>query len=182
MAFKIYTKTGDKGKTSLLGGVRVPKYHLRIESYGTLDELNSWMGLLADLALNESSKSDIVAIQNELFVVGSYLAMESTETKFKLPAFNQALVGNLEKGIDSMESELEPLKQFILPGGHTHVSQIHITRCVCRRAERLVAHLAAEETIPENIIIFLNRLSDYLFVLSRHTAHLLQVKEVPWNP
>ncbi len=182
MAFKIYTKTGDKGQTSLIGGDRVPKHHVRIEAYGTVDELNSWIGLLRDETSVDFVKNRLGEIQNELFVYGSYFATPSSNVKFKLPEIHPELIKSLEADIDLMDSELIPLKQFILPGGTPIVSHIHIARCVCRRAERLVVSLSELDEVPASSIEFLNRLSDYLFTFARYSSHKLGVAEIPWKP
>lgn len=182
MSFKIYTKTGDAGETSLIGGTRVPKNHIRIESYGTVDELNSWMGLLGDLITNEQTRSIIKEVQDRLFTIGSLLATEK-ETKMQLPDLHAEDILLLEREIDRLDAALPAMKSFILPGGHPTVSQIHIARCVCRRAERLCVALGiqADET-GAMIIKYINRLSDYLFMLSRYTAQELGAAEIPWKP
>lgn len=184
MAFKIYTKTGDLGKTSLIGGTKVAKSHLRIESYGTIDELNSYVGLIADLIEDEKSKIDLKEIQDRLFTIGSSLACDpDKETLMRIPDLKDSDVEVLEKLIDEMNEVLEPMKSFILPGGHQTISTIHIVRCVCRRAERNCVHLQEEGLFIEPLVIkYLNRLSDYLFVLSRYCGKLLRVNEVPWVP
>lgn len=179
---KIYTKTGDKGLTSLIGGTRVPKNHLRIECYGTIDELNSWMGLIRDQNTNENIPKTILQIQDRLFIIGSLLAADPEKSKMKLPDITENDISFLENEIDDMEKNLEPLKNFILPGGHSSVSYCHIARCVCRRAERLSVALNEEQKVSEIILKYLNRLSDYLFVLGRFIAHLLGVNEHPWQP
>jgi cob(I)alamin adenosyltransferase len=179
---KIYTKTGDKGQTSLLGGSRVPKHHLRIESYGTVDELNSYIGLLRDQAIDEHSISILLEIQDRLFTIGSYLASEPGKSKVKIPELAENDISLLEKEIDQMNDNLPPMRSFILPGGHPIVSFCHIARCVCRRAERLVVHLAESEEVNEIVLRYLNRLSDYLFVLARKLSNSLQATEHPWKP
>ncbi len=179
---KIYTKTGDKGQTSLIGGTRVPKYHLRIEAYGTVDELNSWLGLIRDQAIDDHSLRILMDVQDRLFTIGSLLASDPEKSKMKLPELTIEDVTILENEMDTMETHLSELKSFILPGGHTTVSYTHIARCVCRRCERLVVHLTEENPIDPQIGIYLNRLSDYLFVLSRYFAQNLNVPESPWNP
>ncbi len=178
---KIYTKTGDKGDTSLFGGKRVSKGELRIESYGTIDELNSFIGLLRDQDVNKERKKILIEIQDRLFTIGSLLATEPGNTKVKVPALLPTDVEFLEKEIDNMESALSPMKSFVLPGGHPSVSYGHITRTVCRRAERLVIRLHESEKIDSLIITYLNRLSDYLFVLCRKMTKELKVDETPWN-
>ena len=182
MAFKVYTKTGDKGKTSLIGGTRLDKHHMRIEAYGTVDELNSWMGLLRDQKMDAGSKKVILEIQDRLFTLGSLLAADPKKNKMKLPEINEADVVLLEKQIDVMETHLPPMKHFVLPGGHTTVSYCHLARCVCRRAERTVVRLAQTEPVDALIYKYLNRLSDYLFVLSRKLSKDLKAKEMPWFP
>ncbi len=179
---KIYTKTGDKGQTSLIGGTRVPKYHLRIEAYGTVDELNSWIGLLRDQPLDDHSITILIEIQDRLFTIGAHLASDPDKSRMKLPELQEADVTLLENEIDKMEEELPALNSFILPGGHPVVSYTHITRCVCRRCERLVTQLKEETTINEIVAVYLNRLSDYLFVLSRFVAMQNNAAESPWSP
>lgn len=179
---KIYTKTGDQGETSLIGGTRVPKYHLRIEAYGTVDELNSWVGLIRDQIADENHVKQLLYIQDRLFTIGSLLAADPERSKMKLPTLSEADSQLLETEMDAMDEQLEPLKSFILPGGHPLVSQIHIARCVCRRAERLIVHLQNEAKTDPVISIYLNRLSDYLFLLSRWTAKNLNADESPWTP
>ncbi|MEN9331035.1 MAG: hypothetical protein RLZZ94_125 [Bacteroidota bacterium] len=179
---KIYTKTGDQGETSLIGGTRVPKYHLRIEAYGTVDELNSWVGLIRDQIGDKHHIQQLLYIQDRLFTIGSLLAADPEKSKMKLPELTEDNCKILEQEMDAMDEQLEPLKSFILPGGHPLVSQIHIARCVCRRAERLVVHLQNEAKTDPVISIYLNRLSDYLFLLSRWTAKNLNADESPWNP
>jgi cob(I)alamin adenosyltransferase len=180
MAYKIYTKTGDTGETSLFGGKRLPKCHLRIEAYGTVDELNSWIGLVADTSPEESIKSQLVAIQSLLFNVGAILATDP-EKPSPVDSIIPADIKALEVAIDTMEAELPPLKNFILPGGNSTVSHCHLARCVCRRAERLVVALSLEEKVDPILITYLNRLSDYLFVVARKTAQVLGAEEVLWK-
>lgn len=182
MTFKIYTKTGDKGETSLIGGVRVPKYHLRIESYGTVDELNSYIGLVKDMITDEHAKEVLYEIQDRLFTIGSVLASDPEKSKMKIPDLHETDVELLEKEMDAMNENLPELRSFILPGGHPAVSTAHVARCICRRAERLVVHLSNESQVPEIIAVYLNRLSDYLFVLSRKIATDFNVDEIPWRP
>jgi cob(I)alamin adenosyltransferase len=179
---KIYTKKGDQGQTSLIGGKRVPKYDLRIESYGTVDELNSYLGVLRDQPINEKYKSVLIDIQQILFTIGSHLAVGKEGTSMKLPQLKLSYVEALEKYIDEMDEVLPPMRFFVLPGGHQSVSFCHVARCVCRRAERLVVHLASEEKVDALILQYLNRLSDYLFTLSRKLAYDFQVEEQPWIP
>ena len=182
MTFKIYTKTGDKGETSLIGGVRVPKYHLRIESYGTVDELNSYIGLVKDMITDANAKEVLYEIQDRLFTIGSVLASDPEKSKMKIPDLHETDVELLEKEMDAMDENLPELRSFILPGGHPAVSTAHVARCICRRAERLVVHLSNESQVPEIIAVYLNRLSDYLFVLSRKIATDFHVDEIPWRP
>jgi cob(I)alamin adenosyltransferase len=180
---KIYTKTGDKGTTSLIGGTKVAKSHLRIEAYGTVDELNSYIGLCKDLLNDENGKTVLQEIQDRLFTIGSALACDpAKETKMMIPDLKETDIVLLEKEIDKMNEELPPMKSFILPGGHPSISHVHITRCVCRRAERCCVRLATEKNDVEPLIIkYLNRLSDYLFILARYTGHLLKVPDIPWK-
>ncbi len=180
---KIYTRKGDDGKTHLLGGRRVPKTHPRIEAYGALDELNSWLGLVRDITDTEWLREVLLRLQNEAFVIGSYLAAVQPALRKKLPPPDAEAVPAMEAAIDRMEADLPPLKTFILPGGHPHVSYAHIARTVCRRAERATAPLADEDDfVAAHALPFLNRLSDFLFVLARHLAHRRGVKEIPWMP
>jgi len=183
MAIKIYTKTGDKGNTTLIGGTKVPKNDIRIETYGTVDELNSWIGLINDQLDDEEFKNELKEIQDRLFTIGSSLATDAEkEPKMKLPDLNSSDIEFLEKRIDIMTAALPPMKNFILPGGHVTVSSIHITRCVCRRAERLSVNMQQHELfVDEKVIQYLNRLSDYLFTLARFVAQKLKVEEVPWK-
>lgn len=178
---KIYTKTGDKGQTSLFGGARLPKHHIRIEAYGTVDELNSYIGLVRDATENEATKGILKEVQDRLFTIGSNLASDPSKEMIT-PDVHQADIELLEKEIDQMTAELPPLKNFILPGGHTTVSFCHLARCVCRRTERLVVALAENEKVDLIIIQYLNRLSDYLFTLGRALARDLGVAEVAWLP
>jgi cob(I)alamin adenosyltransferase len=178
---KIYTKGGDKGQTSLLGGDRVSKSHMRIHAYGTIDELNSHVGLLSDQEINKERQEFLRAIQSVLFTIGSHLAASPSQDISKLPGIDQEHISILERAIDSMEEDLPALKSFLLPGGHQSVSFCHITRCVCRRAERLVIELNDFEPVEPIIIAYLNRLSDYLYVLSRKMGQELGVEEIPWK-
>ena len=179
---KIYTKTGDKGQTSLIGGTRVPKHHIRIESYGTVDELNSWIGLIRDQAIDDRSKEILVEIQDRLFTIGSSLASDPEKSKMKIPDLKEEDITLLEKEIDAMNEVLPEMRSFVLPGGHTTVSYCHIARCVCRRAERLTIHLSENSFVAGLVIKYLNRLSDYLFVLSRKFTRDLSAQEIPWKP
>ena len=184
MSSKIYTKTGDKGTTSLIGGTKVSKAHLRIEAYGTVDELNSYTGLCKDLIGDAHSKQILQEVQDRLFTIGSSLACDpEKEPKLRIPDLKESDITLLEKEMDAMNEKLTPMKSFILPGGHPTISQIHIARCVCRRAERCCVRLEIEKLEVESLILkYLNRLSDYYFVLARYTAHLLNVPDVPWKP
>lgn len=182
MAFKIYTKTGDKGETSLIGGTRVPKYDIRIEAYGTVDELNSYLGLIRDYPIDEHSRKVIIEIQDRLFTIGSLLAEDSKKSKMKLPQLKEEDIVFLENEIDQMDATLEPMKSFILPGGHPVVSHGHIARCICRRAERITLLANQQHPINSLIIKYLNRLSDYLFTLSRFFSKQFNAQEIPWNP
>ncbi|MBA3704640.1 MAG: cob(I)yrinic acid a,c-diamide adenosyltransferase [Bacteroidetes bacterium] len=181
---KIYTKTGDKGQTSLIGGTRVPKHHIRIESYGTVDELNSYIGLVRDQQIDDHSKKILIEIQDRLFTIGSTLASDPEKSRMKIPDLKEEDVVLLEQEMDKMNETLPAIKTFVLPGGHTTVSFCHIARCVCRRAERLTIHLSesGQDAVPELVIKYLNRLSDYLFVLSRKFTHDFQAQEIPWKP
>jgi cob(I)alamin adenosyltransferase len=184
MALKIYTKTGDKGTTALIGGTRVPKSHLRIEAYGTVDELNSYIGLCRDHLADEQSRNMLQEIQDRLFTIGSSLACDpEKETKMKIPDLKEEDITVLEKEIDRMNDTMPPMKNFVLPGGHITVSHLHVARCICRRAERCCVRLELEkEEIKAIVIKYLNRLSDYLFVLARYAAHQLKAEEIPWKP
>lgn len=184
MALKIYTKTGDAGNTSLIGGTKVPKSHIRIETYGTVDELNSHIGLCNDHLQDAASRQMLKEIQDRLFTIGSSLACDpEREPLMKIPDLKDADITLLETEIDRMNEALPPMRFFILPGGHPAVSSLHIARCVCRRAERLCVHMHQEGLFVDALVIkYLNRLSDYLFVLSRYTGHLFGVEEIPWKP
>lgn len=184
MALKIYTKTGDGGKTGLIGGTKVPKSHLRIESYGTVDELNSFIGLVSDHVADEKIKSVLKETQDRLFTVGSSLACDpDKEPALKIPDLTESDIVFLENEIDGMNEVLPAMKNFILPGGHVAVSTAHVARCVCRRAERICVNMVENEMFVDALVIkYLNRLSDYLFVLARYIAHLLQVNEIVWKP
>ncbi len=179
---KIYTKKGDSGKTSLLGGTRVVKSHERIEVYGTIDELNSFLGMVCDLDSDLARVKIIRNIQSRLFTIGSSLAAETARSKDFKPDLEEADVMALENAIDQMNETLPAMKNFILPGGSQLVSSSHIARTVCRRVERLVVKLAESEEIEEIIVRYLNRLSDYLFVLARKQGHDLGIEEIPWKP
>jgi len=217
MALKIYTKTGDKGKTALIGGTKVPKSHIRIESYGTVDELNSFVGLLGDqlaaaaAGLHATHPAAVIPpppasfpittvpvssltfpslalllkeIQDRLFTVGSSLACDPDKApQLKIPDLKEEDVQLLEKEMDKMTEVLPPMKSFVLPGGHVAVSTAHIARCVCRRAERLCVHMQDNELFIDPLVLkYLNRLSDYLFMLARYAGHILNAPEIPWKP
>ncbi len=184
---KIYTKTGDTGETSLFGGTRVKKYNLRIEAYGTTDELNSHIGMIRDQKINQHTMKSLIKIQNELFTIGSMLAtppnkeqLKNGKDRLKIPKTNESDILYLENEIDKMNEKLPPMKHFILPGGHTTVSFCHIARCVCRRTERIIVELNDNEYVNDNIIKYLNRLSDYLFVLARKLTLDNNATEIPW--
>jgi len=181
---KIYTKTGDKGKTSLIGGTKVYKSDLRIEAYGTVDELNSYVGLCIDHLRSDNINNVLAEIQDRLFTIGAALACDpDKETKLKIPDLHETDVELLEKEIDRMNEVLPLMKSFILPGGNISVSTLHITRCVCRRSERCCVRMQKKEMEVDPLIIkYLNRLSDYLFVMARFAAHALKVEEIPWKP
>ncbi|HET7360773.1 MAG TPA: cob(I)yrinic acid a,c-diamide adenosyltransferase [Salinimicrobium sp.] len=186
---KIYTKTGDKGTTSLFGGTRVQKSHIRIESYGTVDELNSYIGLLRDQDIDKHSISILLKIQDKLFTMGSILAtdpkkavLKSGKERLNIPKISSEDIELLEKEIDNMNEDLPEMTHFVLPGGHQTVSFCHIARCVCRRAERLATQLYEIEAFDERVLQYLNRLSDFLFVLARKLSKELQAKEIQWIP
>jgi cob(I)alamin adenosyltransferase len=186
---KIYTKTGDEGTTALFGGTRVKKYNLRIDSYGTVDELNAYIGLIKDQNIKDATKDSLLKIQNELFTLGAMLAtppeketLKSGKERLNIPKVNSNSIQFLENEIDTMDSELPQMTHFILPGGHQAVSFCHVARCVCRRAERLCVELNDGEAINSDILKYLNRLSDYLFVLARMLSKQLQVDEIKWIP
>jgi cob(I)alamin adenosyltransferase len=186
---KIYTKTGDTGTTALFGGTRVKKYNLRIESYGTVDELNAYIGLIKDQEISNSIKESLLKIQNELFTLGAMLAtppeketLKSGKERLNIPKINEDSILFLEKEIDKMDTELPQMTHFILPGGHQTVSFCHLARCVCRRSERLSVELNDQENINNDILKYLNRLSDYLFVLARKLSKELLVEEIKWIP
>jgi len=184
MALKIYTKTGDKGKTSLIGGTKVPKSHIRIDSYGTVDELNSFIGLLGDQLDDENSKKNLREIQDRLFTIGSSLACDpEKEQALRIPDLKEQDVTFLENEMDRMNASLPEMKNFILPGGHPAVSTAHICRCVCRRAERICVGMQENKVFVDPLVIkYLNRLSDYLFVLARFSARQMGVEEIVWRP
>ncbi|WP_024771313.1 cob(I)yrinic acid a,c-diamide adenosyltransferase [Aquimarina macrocephali] len=186
---KIYTKTGDKGTTALFGGTRVPKHHIRIDSYGTVDELNSHIGLIRDQKIDELSKKILINIQDKLFTVGAVLAtdpekaiLKSGQKRLNIPTISTEDIELLEKEIDRMNESLPPMTHFVLPGGHQTVSFCHIARCVCRRAERLATALYEIAPFEETTLHYLNRLSDYLFVLARKLSFDLKAEEIEWIP
>ncbi|MCL4111776.1 UNVERIFIED_CONTAM: hypothetical protein GTU68_010774 [Idotea baltica] len=179
---KIYTKKGDAGQTSLIGGTRVPKHHLRIEAYGTVDELNSYIGVLRDQEAAAEFKDLLKEIQDHLFTLGSHLASDPGKSKMKLPALTTQDVETLEKSIDAMDTELPALQNFVLPGGHPANSFSHVARCVCRRAERLTVQLDEEAPVDPVLLQYLNRLSDWLFAFSRMMSLKTGSEEVPWTP
>jgi cob(I)alamin adenosyltransferase len=184
MAFKIYTKTGDGGKTSLIGGTKVSKAHIRIESYGTIDELNSYIGVVSDSINIEASKKMLREIQDRLFTIGSSLACDpDKEPLMKLPDLKEDDISLLEQQIDTMNAVLPAMKNFILPGGNIAVSHAHVARCICRRAERICVGMKAEDLFVDDLVIkYLNRLSDYLFMLARYIGHETGAEEIPWRP
>ncbi|MFC4636267.1 cob(I)yrinic acid a,c-diamide adenosyltransferase [Dokdonia ponticola] len=186
---KIYTKTGDKGTTALFGGTRVPKHHIRIDSYGTVDELNSHIGLIRDQDIDARSKEILVNVQDKLFTVGAVLAtdpdkmtLKNGKDRLNIPRINEEDIELLETEMDDMNDHLPPITHFVLPGGHTTVSYCHIARCVCRRAERLATALYDISPFDDHTLKYLNRLSDYLFVLARKLSKDLQAEEIKWIP
>ncbi|MDA0176108.1 MULTISPECIES: cob(I)yrinic acid a,c-diamide adenosyltransferase [Mesoflavibacter] len=186
---KIYTKTGDKGTTALFGGTRVPKHHIRIDSYGTVDELNSYIGLIRDQKIDSHYKDILINIQDKLFTVGAILATDPEKATLKngkqrlnIPKINQYDIQLLEDEMDKMDAQLPPMTHFVLPGGHQTVSFCHIARTVCRRAERLASALYDLEPFQQDTLTYLNRLSDYLFVLARKLSQDLKAEEVKWIP
>ena len=186
---KIYTKTGDSGTTALFGGTRVPKHHIRIDCYGTIDELNSYLGLIRDQEIEVHHKETLIKQQDRLFTLGAILAtdpkkatLKSGKERLNIPKITESDSAMLEEEMDKMSATLPPMTHFVLPGGHTTVSYCHTARCVCRRAERLAVHLSHIEVVPEIAIKYLNRLSDYLFVLARKLSYELKADEVKWIP
>jgi cob(I)alamin adenosyltransferase len=186
---KIYTKTGDTGTTGLVGGTRLPKHDLRIDCYGTVDELNSYLGLIRDQTISDDSKTTLIKIQNQLFIIGSLLATDSEKLKDEskrkqlgITLLKSEAIVFLETEIDTMNSVLPPMTHFILPGGHQTVSFCHIARCICRRAERNISKLNTEQPIQPEILIYLNRLSDFIFVLARKLSKELHAEEIKWIP
>jgi cob(I)alamin adenosyltransferase len=186
---KIYTKTGDNGTTALFGGTRVPKHHMRIESYGTIDELNSWLGLIRDQEIDSHSKKILTLIQNKLFTIGAILAtdpekavLKNGKERLNIPKIEAIDIEVLEKEMDAMEASLPQMTHFILPGGHTTVSYCHIARTVCRRGERMASLLNENEAFDERVLMYINRLSDYLFMLARKLSSNLKAEEIKWIP
>ena len=186
---KIYTKTGDQGTTALFGGTRVPKHHIRIESYGTVDELNAFLGLLRDQDMGAHYKDLLLEIQERLFTLGAMLAtdpqkatLKSGKERLDIPKIVEDDITLLESEIDAMNELLRPMTHFILPGGHPTVSYCHVARTICRRAERMTTYLDESEPVDPHILAYLNRLSDYLFVLARKLSHDLHVEEIKWIP
>ena len=186
---KIYTKTGDKGTSALFGGTRVPKHHARLDAYGTIDELNSWIGLIRDQKIDATSQKTLLFLQDKLFTVGAILATDPAKAVLKngKARLNISKIENtdltfLENQMDLMEESLAPMTHFILPGGHTTVSYCHIARTICRRAERMVCLLHENEPVEQNVLSFINRISDYLFVLARKLSSTLKVEEIKWIP
>jgi cob(I)alamin adenosyltransferase len=180
---QVYTKTGDKGYTSLIGGTRVLKSSDRLEAYGTIDELNSNIGMIWSYDIDDEVKPVLYGIQNQLFVIGAYLATDDTVSDLKSRLnTDYSQIELLEIQMDQMEQNLQPLRNFVLPGGHPAVAACHISRTVCRRAERCVIHLNSQVPVDEWVIQYLNRLSDYLFVLSRYLTSYYNLCEIPWKP
>lgn len=179
---KIYTKTGDKGTTSLIGGKRVAKYHPRIEAYGTVDELISYIGLLRDQDIDSETKLFLIQIQDKLMNCASILAADCTDCKVSIPKILPEDIKAVELEIDKMDNLLDPLESFILPGGHPTVSMCHICRTICRRGERIIIKLSEETPVPEDLMIYINRLSDFFFVLSRKMAKDFNIDQFPWKP
>jgi len=179
---KIYTKKGDSGTTGLIGGTRVLKSSLRIESYGTIDELNSYIGVVRDQGIDIKYIEQLIEIQDRLFTIGSSLASDPEKSNMKIPDLKSEDISLLENWMDEMDAELPEMKFFVLPGGHQSISFCHVARCVCRRSERLIVDLSQHEFVAELVTAYINRLSDYLFVLSRKIAQDLNVNEQPWKP
>ncbi|MDE3741932.1 cob(I)yrinic acid a,c-diamide adenosyltransferase [Maribacter polysaccharolyticus] len=186
---KIYTKTGDKGTTALFGGTRVSKNHIRIDSYGTIDELNAWIGLIRDQEMDAYTKNLLTLIQHKLFTLGAILAtdpkkaiLKNGRERLNIPKIDASDIELLENEMDVMNESLPPMTHFILPGGHTTVSYCHIARTVCRRAERMATELFEKEPFEENVMSYINRLSDFLFVLARKLSKDLNAKEIKWIP
>lgn len=178
---KIYTKTGDKGQTSLIGGKRVSKHHNRIEAYGTVDELISYIGLLRDHVKTEEQRRFLVQVQDRLMICAAILAADCEDCGFKIPEILESDILELEQEMDQMELELEPIAYFVLPGGHPAVSHCHVARTICRRAERVVVKLSEDFFVPDRLVKYINRLSDYLFVLARKLTKDFNIDEIPWK-
>lgn len=179
---KVYTKKGDDGTTGLLGGTRLPKHHLRIESYGTVDELNSFIGLLRDHLESGQRVDQLITVQEELFTIGSHLAADPEKNRMELPSIDASCIERLEQWMDEMNEGLPEMRSFVLPGGHQAVSVCHVCRCVCRRAERLIVALAETSEVEADILPYLNRLSDFFFVLARQLTSDFGAVETPWVP
>ena len=180
---KVYTKTGDNGTTGLFSGERVPKHHVRIKAYGTVDKLNSWIGLIRSQDIKEEHVQELLKVQNDLMHIGSELANNSNDpSSVGIDVINEKDVKTIENWIDRITDELPPLTNFVIPGGHVCVSNTHLARCVCRRAERFITELNDINTINPVIVFYINRLSDYLFTLSRKFAQDLEINEIKWTP
>jgi cob(I)alamin adenosyltransferase len=177
---KVYTKTGDNGTTGLFSGERVPKHHIRIKAYGTVDELNCWIGLIRSQDIKKEQGKELIKIQRNLMLIGSELANESSDLTIDL--IQKDDVKDIELWIDRMTDELPVLRNFVIPGGHSCVANTHLARCVCRRAERFITELNDTSKTNPVIIFYINRLSDYLFTLSRKFAHDFNVEEIKWIP
>lgn len=178
--YKIYTRQGDQGETSLIGGTRVPKYDERVEAYGTIDELKSYIGLIRDLQIDQAHREVLFEIQDRLFTTETLLAVDPRKETGPLPQLDPQDIGFLEARIDQMNQSLQPLKNFILPGGHPVVSHCHVARTICRRAERNALRLTLNHHVHPLVIQYLNRLSDFLFVLARTLAKEKGAPETPW--
>lgn len=179
---KIYTKKGDQGHTGLIGGTRVSKGEIRIEAYGTVDELNSYIGLIRSFDINTNAVQQLMEIQDRLFTIGSSLASDPEKSNMKIPDLQESDVESLENWMDEMDTTLPELTSFVLPGGHPFIGHIHVCRCVCRRTERLVVTLDVHDFVAPLVLTYLNRLSDYLFVLGRKIAMDLNILEKEWHP
>ncbi len=180
---QVYTKTGDKGKTSLIGGTRVSKHDVRLEAYGTVDELNTFIGMIRSFDIDDESEKQIIDIQNKLFVIGAYLATDANvaDLRDKMD-YDEKIIESLEIAMDNMDSELPVMTHFLLPGGHPCISYCHISRTICRRAERRILAMAEGTEVSAWVIKYINRLSDYLFVLSRFLSKQFKTNEIPWIP
>ncbi len=180
--YKLYTKGGDKGKTSLVGGKRVPKHHVRIETYGTIDELNSFIGVLLSHGLPEEDEATLTWMQHKLFSVGSYLATDPTQTEFRIESqVSEGAIARIEGEIDRLNEMVPPITAFILPAGGAIPAAAHVCRTVCRRAERAIYRLHEEEPIETEVLQYVNRLSDYFFALARKESYRLNASEVTWK-